>query len=455
MQIPMEILSLIPRADSGAEMRQKTTTAAKTDNIFGKFLNESRAAMNTGKTTETTDDAGKLPADEEIETRPPKKPDKDSPPDETLAAGVMGYPNTVVFILEGDKESATTPEDTIDTLPIAEVSTIENAAPPAPPPADEPPDDSGYAEAEADAESAQQTATAGNTAQEAITAPDVQAAVEENTPAGMNKTAEADKAPASEAEDTGNEPEVTTGEVTARTPAIRTSEQRENEDEPDFSDSGDLSHLENENDKTHVKGHKEKTDSEADDTARNATAGAREQVNNIPIPLAEGIKPESFRADQQMRRAAEAPVRAENLFDEMVSRIETMQTGGLQTVSIQLKPEVLGKVALEIAMDAAGLHVKISAADSDVRGMINGQINALIESLENKGIEVVEVEVAYTGVDSGAFQEPHKDQAQPEHRRRSFRVDGIEDSAAYYAALTFDPLDYYIDAEISSVEYSA
>ena len=87
--------------------------------------------------------------------------------------------------------------------------------------------------------------------------------------------------------------------------------------------------------------------------------------------------------------------------------------------------------------------------------MINGQINALIESLTNKGIEVVEVEVAYTGVDNGAFKDSHNDQTQSGRPKRSPRSDGIDDSAAYYAVLPPDILDYYLDEELSSVEYRA
>ena len=154
-----------------------------------------------------------------------------------------------------------------------------------------------------------------------------------------------------------------------------------------------------------------------------------------------------------MRRTSDAPVKTENLFEEMVARIETMQTDERRTMSIQLKPEFLGKVALEIAMDAAGMHVKISAADSDVRVMLNSQINALIESLTNKGIEVAEVEVAYTGVDNGDLKDSNNDRARPDSSRRSYRADRVEEGAAFYAALQLDPLEYYLDAGVSSVEY--
>jgi len=273
-----------------------------------------------------------------------------------------------------------------------------------------------------------------------ITAKDVKASVE------TKKT---------DATDTADENISKAGEVTARMPVIRTSEQQENkENDTGFSKNGDLSPLENENDAKPVEGQKEKTYSETEKTAKDKPEAVSEPLGSA-LPITESIKPERFQANQQMKQAESAPVRTENLFDEMVSRIETMHAENQQTVTIQLKPEMLGKLALEIAMDAAGLHVKISAADSDVRTMINGQINALIESLENKGIEVVEVEVAYTGVDNGAFKDSHNNQAQSGHPKRSHRAAGIDEGTAYYAALPPDMLDYYLDEELSSVEYRA
>ena len=139
----------------------------------------------------------------------------------------------------------------------------------------------------------------------------------------------------------------------------------------------------------------------------------------------------------------------------MVSRIETMQTETKSTMMIQLKPEFLGKVALEVAVDAAGLHVKINAADSGVRNMISSQMTALIESLQNKGIAVVEVEVAYTGVNNGAFKDSREGQGQPDKPKKSYRGTEPAEGAAYYTALPYDLLDYYLDEGVSSVEYRA
>jgi len=224
-----------------------------------------------------------------------------------------------------------------------------------------------------------------------------------------------------------------------------------------FSDNGNPSPLENGNDKSKVTGQKEKTFSEAADAVRNAVQDRPEPaVNEILPPLSEGIKPDQFRAAQQMTQAAlSAPVKPENLFQEMISRVEMMQDDTKSAMTIKLNPEHLGNVALEVAVDAAGLHVKISAQDSGVRGMINAQLTALIESLENKGIEVAEVEVVYTGINNGLYKEPGEGQQQSEgHQQAKGREMNPEDTIAFYTTLP-DLFDFYLDTGVSSVEYSA
>ena len=470
MQIPMEILSLMtPRADAGAAIRQNAPAAKKADSAFDQILDESHAAITYEKTAETGK-AGGTPDREDTEPAIQKKPDKDPVEGDILAAGAMGYQNVIVFFIEVDEESADAPDVDADTIRITDTIAMDNGAASAeiiedaePEPTysgkeAEPPVFTGAeTKAEPDAIAAADTKTipGAEMIPDAVTAADVKIAVDENTAEDTTAAVYPEDAPIAYPVDAEIPIDRAAGEATVHKPVIRMSEKRENDDDADIADRGDLKPIENENEKIPMKGQKEKAGSDAEDTAGNKAEGAQEQLINYPIPLTESISPERFQADQQMKQVADTPVRAENLFDEMVSRIETMHTGNQQAVTIQLKPEILGKVALEIAMDATGLHIKINAADSDVRTMINGQINALIESLETKGIEVVDVEVAYTGVDNGDFQEPHKDQAQPERQRRSYRIDGIDDNAAYYAALPFETLEYYLDAGVSSVEYRA
>jgi len=352
----------------------------------------------------------------EDNVRPVVEPVKDEHEDitgETLAAGVMGnLLNEVVYILEGDKESDTTPE-----------IRIENGAEP----------------------------------------PNPNQTVNPNTGAKPEVLTETSNAEANKAlfnaEANGENSTNANGEVLARMPETRTQDSQNNSENNSKSfENGNPSPLENTND-TKVSGQNEKAYSDAAEAVKNAAENTTEISTNemtAPPPLSEGIRPEQFMATQQMTEAAlNTPVRTENLFEEMISRVEMMQNDTKTAMTIQLNPEFLGKVALEVAVDAAGLHVKINAEDSGVRSMINGQLTALIESLENKGIEIAEVEVIYTGVNNGAFKEPGEgQQEQSRHYKPANREVNSTDGVAYYTALP-DLLDYYLDAGVSSVEYRA
>jgi len=533
----MEILSrMMTRADSGAGVRHGVDPRApgslRFNEIFGESLAESQSQITVKKPDAATT--------KETSTQP-QKPERDKDVNEALAVGAVGNQTEVVFILEREKESATTPEIPVDpALEIggnqtwrqfgaaetqsepaaAESRSTQDAmeTQPKPVPAKTP---SESAAQETWAESvAKESGSIPTTLEPGTKAVAVESRLDldpdsiglrlssieaETQPGSINPgtaTAEtklftvaadaqlgqvvADSADLSASVfpiDAKKEPDVDilsgsavaanpeamakqdaanalgnaanmVGEVPARTPNIRTSERQENEGQSfRFSKNGDLSPLENGNDTPIAEGQKGKTYPETAKAVQDTAAGAQDHINGLPPPLAEGIRPDQYRANQQMRQLA--PVRAENLFDEMVSRVSAAQTESRSVMTIQLKPEFLGKVALEIAMDAAGLHVKISAADSNVRSMLNGQINALIESLGNKGIEVAKVEVAYTGVDNGANKESREGHSQPNRQRRSNREIDAADGVAYYTALPLETLDYYLEAGVSSVEYRA
>lgn len=258
--------------------------------------------------------------------------------------------------------------------------------------------------------------------------------------------------------------EDTTEQITARMPEVK-SEDKSNSD-ANQKDDGNPGFSYTENESTKAEGQKDEAYSKAVDAVRSKTEEkpADSAVNNVnateavPIPLSEGIKPEQFRAGEQMTKAAvEHAVKPENLFEEMISRVESNLTAAKSTMTIQLNPEFLGKVALEVAVDASGVHVKINAEDSNVRGMINSQIAMLIESLENKGIAVSEVEVVFAGANFDNLSQPGGDGRQESSAgggRSGGKENRAQENIEYYTTLT-DLMDYYLDAGVSSVEYRA
>jgi flagellar hook-length control protein FliK len=376
--------------------------------------------------------------------------------DEALAAGVLESlnQNMVVSILEGDKESATTPTIAVECANI-EPETIElnTEIKPEQPVIDE---KAGSTEigTEIIADTANHSEAVSTYNAPAQTIPDSA----DLTNAALNvKDAAATQVNTQEAK-AHDELTAQTGEVTARTPEIRTTDQQ-NSNELNYKqqEHGNLSPLENENDTEPVSAKEGKPTYSDVANTRNRSAEDTEQLqNNTPAPLAEGIRPERFRADQQMKQIApDAPVKAENLFEEMISRVDSMKTDDQRTMTIQLKPEYLGKLALELISDAAGLHVRINAANGDVRTMINAQITALIQSLEEKGIAVVGVEVSHTGIDIGANNASREGQAKSGNSKNKNRHMDRTERISLGTMFPADLMGYYQDTGISSVEFSA
>ena len=436
LQLPIEFLSQpMIGASSGAELRQRTNPHFRDNSQFAKIIEEAIARKSL-----LPIDNSKQNESEPVYVHPvsPVKPDED--PDETLAAGAIADQYLIVSILEGDMESDANPELHVDATQSADTSHAESATPPV---------DIATHETEHIIEQyvlKDSEATAiNNEADETQSAP-VNAKNDDAMQADAYKTGtDGDEQAAHQA-----------GEATARMPAWATKQQEDKEINTKQSDAGNLSPLENENDAAPIKEQSKPQDSNMAQTDRRDTRDFEQVLNNASPPLSEGIKPERFRADQQMKQASfEAPVKAENLFEEMISRIDSMKTDTMKSMTIQLKPEFLGKVALEIAIDAAGLHVRIDAANSDVRAMINGQINALLESLEQKGIAVAEVEVTDTSVNNGLLNQSNGGNAQPGKSKNKYRGVNQAEGMEFYTAMPFDAMEYYLDTGVSSVEYRA
>jgi len=440
MDKPMEILSkMMARTDFGTSTRQRAGPSFRGDAQFEKVFEEAMTETASQKDTiaKTPDKAS---ADNNSSPFHKQKSDDEEETSGAQVAYLPGNQQEVVTILEGDKESDTTPAVRVNQK--VDFTVFDEEAQP-------------QIKPEQNASDTDETKTdyskiAENMIQSDETEIKTFEKHVENTGNASITKPEAENIEAKEL----NNGE-TAGDVSARMPNIRTSESQENTNSNLSSDNGNLGPLENENDETPVKGQKEKTFSETANAVRNAAEETTETANTAP-PLTEGIKPEQFRATEQMKQVAlESTVKPENLFDEMVTRVETMQNDSVRTMTLQLNPEHLGQVALQIAIDAAGLHVKIDAADASIRGMLSSQINALIEQLENKGIEVAEVEVAWTGVDNGAFKENREGHNQQKSSKKAVREVDPAEGAAYYAALPVELLEHYLDVGVSSVEYRA
>ena len=248
---------------------------------------------------------------------------------------------------------------------------------------------------------------------------------------------------------------VAEGEVAARMPDNKTLARSDLSKEPEQSKSasnGDLSPLENGSDTAKIKDNKE-TAHFGKDTGSQAEEKSNGDVNYMPANFTEALKAETLRSEQQVKQAEQQHVTPENLFDEMVSRLDSMHSEGRQTMVIELKPEFLGKLGLQLTIDGAGLHIKIDASDPSVRNLVSSQLTTLVQQLEQKGLEVVEVEVMHTGIDNGNFNSSNQGYAYAKKSSQSFGDRAEDKNAAYATAIELH--EYYLEMGVSSVEYRA
>lgn len=82
-------------------------------------------------------------------------------------------------------------------------------------------------------------------------------------------------------------------------------------------------------------------------------------------------------------------------FESMIEAMRTAVSEEASELTLQLKPQHLGGLTISLTMSADGLMAKLSTANKDVQYMLNDQIINLQDSLKEKGVQIVQMEVIY------------------------------------------------------------
>ena len=96
-------------------------------------------------------------------------------------------------------------------------------------------------------------------------------------------------------------------------------------------------------------------------------------------------------------KVAEAPARAEapELETQVSDKVIQILESGENRVEIQLNPEALGKMTIELTRSADGtLSVILNAENAETRNMLTRQITTLQETLADRGQQNVQIEVS-------------------------------------------------------------
>lgn len=172
------------------------------------------------------------------------------------------------------------------------------------------------------------------------------------------------------------------------------------------------------------------------------------------------ISPDRVASAEKLNAAAnnQATATTETLFDTMVEKIQMANTSESAFMEIQLKPEFLGKVSIQLALGDSGMEIRIKTEDAGVKGLLSEQLNQLKDALQDKGIKVMEVEVTQTNITDHAFGEnaSHgKEQAyQTNEGARPGRSGDLSVSQAGSEGSDADAAPV-LDTGTSSVEYRA
>ncbi|MFB3901846.1 MAG: flagellar hook-length control protein FliK [Acidobacteriota bacterium] len=111
---------------------------------------------------------------------------------------------------------------------------------------------------------------------------------------------------------------------------------------------------------------------------------------------------------------------AESLFDQVVARARVQKSAdGPIKLSVDLKPEVFGRLEIETAITADQLVTAvIRAEDPSVQKMVESHLPTLLERLQESGIRIDSAQVASLAADSGGEPKEHAER-QPGFQRSS------------------------------------
>jgi flagellar hook-length control protein FliK len=120
---------------------------------------------------------------------------------------------------------------------------------------------------------------------------------------------------------------------------------------------------------------------------------ALRDVRSFAMPEASPDKPPEAAAAAKGRDTAAAPVKTD-VFDQIVQRAAVHVKNDQGEMRIDLKPEFLGHVRLQIVTDNQQVTVRILTELPMVRDMIESNIQQLKSDLQQQGLQVERVEVA-------------------------------------------------------------
>lgn len=145
---------------------------------------------------------------------------------------------------------------------------------------------------------------------------------------------------------------------------------------------------------------------------------------------------EADAAGGMSQTASYTSVDAIDVIHQIVERLHISQGTDTTTIEMQLNPENLGRIYINISSREGSVHAQLYAQSEDVRIALEAQIATLTENLNQAGVKVDAVEIAVATHEfernleqNAGSGEEQQEEAKERNQtsRRSLRLDGFED----------------------------
>lgn len=145
-------------------------------------------------------------------------------------------------------------------------------------------------------------------------------------------------------------------------------------------------------------------------------------------------------------------------FEGIVEQVESAVSQQKSELFIQLKPEVLGGLAIKLIMTEEGLFGQLRTSNAQLQAMASMDVSQLEQSLKDRGITLVHMEVLYDEMANNQYLDQNRSNGQwqnghgAQESRRVLRLDDLGEAGYEQLYESMVPTEHMLDA---GVEYSA
>lgn len=156
-------------------------------------------------------------------------------------------------------------------------------------------------------------------------------------------------------------------------------------------------------------------------------------VNAVPVN-AQDFK--SVAMEMPVKDAAFTSIDTIDIIEQIVEQVKVNISGETTTMEMQLNPENLGKVYVQVSAREGSVNAQITAANEAVRNALETQIADLKQNLNQAGVKVDAIEVTVASHEfeqnleqNARREEQEGEQAEAALHRRNIRLDELDEIA--------------------------